>query len=160
MADASELEINIALGSASFGASGKAPIVMDALGRFAELVSSRNDSDDLTDDQGVEEGEPPAKVTPAKEGRKEPLPVFLKACKTSGNAQIATAIVAWAQKFKGKDSGLKRGEVADHWRQTKLKEPGNLGRDLGTAIKSGLLHRDGGYYTVTGFGLETIGVGD
>jgi hypothetical protein len=160
MADASELEINIAIGSASFSASGKASTVMDALGRFAELVNSRNDSGDLLDDQGGEEGDPPAKVEPAKEGRKEPLPVFLKACKTSGNAQIATAIVAWAQKFERKDSGLKAGEVADRWRQTKLKEPGNLGRDLGNAIKAGLLHRDGGYYTVTGFGLETIGVGD
>jgi hypothetical protein len=153
------LELSVTLGGASFTGTGPADQVMTALEKFSELVVNA-DVDILAEGTGGEEGEPAAEVKPAAPDEKEPLPVFLKSKKLKGNVETATAIAAWAQKHDGKTEGVRNGEIAAYWRTTNLREPGNLGRDLGNAIKAGLLHREAGRYTVTGFGKESIGLSD
>ena len=152
------LDLSVTLGGASFTGAGPAERVMAALEKFSELVA--NVDLDLAAESTAEEGEPAAEVKPAAAGEKEPLPVFLRSKKLKGNVETAAAIVAWAQKHDGKTQGVRSGEIATYWRGTSVKEPGNLGRDLGNAIKAGLLHREGGRYTVTGFGKESIGLSD
>ena len=158
MADESEhLDLSVTVGGASFTGAGPAGRVMEALEKFAELVASA-DLDTLAEPSGVEEGAPAADVTPAAPDEKEPLPVFLRSRTLKVNPETAAAIVAWAQKHDGKTQGIRLSEIAAYWRGTTEKEPGNLGRDLGTAIKTGLLHRENGQYTVTGFGKRSIGL--
>jgi hypothetical protein len=153
------LDLSVTLRGASFTGAGPADRVMAALEKFSELVASA--SLDVVDESSEEpEGEPAAEVKPAAADEKEPLPVFLKSKTLKGNVEAAAAIVAWAQKHDGKTQGVKSAEIAAYWRGTSLKEPGNLGRDLGNAIKAGLLHREGGRYTVTGFGKTSIGLAD
>lgn len=154
-----QLDLTITLGGASFTAAGPAEQVMTALERFSDLLAS-GDLDIEDEPSGEPEGQPPADVEPAAPDEKEPLPVFLKARTLKGNTATATAIVAWAQKHDGKTQGVKSGEIATYWRGTNLKEPGNLGRDLARGIKTGLLHRESGHHTVTGFGKKTIGLSD
>jgi hypothetical protein len=153
------LNISVSVGTASFSGEGPADRVMAALEKFTDLIATA-DLDSAPEFPADEEGAPPAAVKPAKTGEKEPLPVFLKSKTLSGNIEVATAIVAWAQKHDGKSDGIKTGEIATYWRGTKLKEPGNLTRDLGNAIKAGMLHRESGRYTVTGFGKTSIGLDD
>lgn len=159
MADEAEhLDLSVTVGGASFTGAGAPEHVMTALEKFTELVASTDP--DLVQESTGDEGQPAAEVKPATPGEKEPLPVFLKSRTLKGNAEAATAIVAWAQKHDGKTDGLKRADIATYWRGTNLKEPGNLGRDLGSAIRAGLLHRESGRYTVTGFGKKSIGLAD
>lgn len=154
-----QLELSVTLGAASFAGSGPADRVMAALDRFADLLV--NTDLDVEEPAGGEpEGDPAADVRPAAPGENEVLPVFLKGRSLKGNHEIATAIVAWAQKYDGKTAGVKSAEIATYWRGTNEKEPGNLGRDLSKAIKAGLLHRENGRYTVTGFGKKTIGLAE
>jgi hypothetical protein len=86
--------------------------------------------------------------------------VFLRSRTLKGNAQTAAAIVAWAQKYDGKTQGVTNGDIAAYWRGTARKEPGNLPRDLSSGVKAGLLHREHGRYTVTGYGKQSIGLSD
>jgi hypothetical protein len=141
MAEASELEISITLGAASFTASGRAEQVMVALDRFTELLASADL--EIAEPAAGEEGEPAATVKPAKAGEKEPLPIFLRARTIKGNMEAAAAIVAWAQKHEGKTQGLRSSEIATYWRGTNLKEPGNIGRDLGNAVKDASMKSTG-----------------
>jgi hypothetical protein len=160
MDTSNRLEISIGLGPATFSAAGEASVVMDALEKFTSLAQGAELTLDEPEAAGGSEGEPAAPVKPATTQEKQVLPEFLSGRSLKGNAEVATAIVAWAQKYDGKPMGLRRSEIAGNWRNTRVKEPGNLGRDLGTAIKAGLLHREGGQYTVTGFGKTTIGLTD
>jgi hypothetical protein len=158
--DDKEFELSITLGRASFTAAGEARLVMEALEKFSALVEAPEPAGG--EEEGGEEGEgaPAAPVKRASKGEKQPLPVFLDGRKLKNNQEFAAAIVAWAQKYNGKASGIKPADIATYWRGTKQKEPGNLRRDLGDAVKAGLLHREGGFYTVTGFGKTTIGLAD
>jgi hypothetical protein len=157
--DREQLELSVTLGGASFTGTGPADRVMAALEKFSELVATV-DLDVLDAESGEPEGAPAADVKPAAPDEKVVLPVFLKDRTLEGNIEIATAIVAWAQKNDEKTQGLKPAEVATYWRGTNVKEPGNLRRDLRNAVKAGLLHSSSGQYTVTGFGKKTIGLDD
>lgn|GEM_PF-5967787 len=155
-----QLDLTITLGAASFAGTGPAEQVMAALERFSDLIASA-DIDVLDEPPaGEAQGEPAADVEPAPPGEKEVLPVFLKGRTLKGNIETAAAIVAWAQKHDGKADGIKPADVATYWRGTNIKEPGNLRRDLRSAVKAGLLHSSNGQYTVTGFGKKTIGLDD
>lgn len=155
-----QLELTITLGSASFTGGGPADQVMAALDKFSELVTTADFDALVESDPESEEGEPAADVTPAEPGEEEILPLFLRKRTLRGHTQTATAIIAWAQKHGGKSDGLRPAELARYWRDTNLREPGNINRDLRKAVRAGLLHRNGGRYTVTGFGKSTIGLDD
>lgn len=150
----SNLSLSITFGSASFEATGPAQLVMKALEEFKALASAA----------------PAAPATPAATGEtsaatgpqssaasRVPLPQFLSSKAISGNAKIATAIVAWAADHENKSS-LTSAEIKGYWKDTTVKVPGNLARDIDSAKKQGWLTVEGRGYAVTGFGRTAIGL--
>ena len=85
-----------------------------------------------------------------------PLPVFLSEREhLKTNPEIATAIVYWAA-ARGDEEGLTSADVERHWKQTRLKAPSNLSRDLSNAVKNGWLEKEGRVFRATGYGKATI----
>lgn len=146
--DSNRFELRIALGDASFEATGSATQVMAALKQFRELAEPPT-------------GDAPPTVTT----RKTPsgaatksgtvLPVFLQSLGLTKNPEVATAIVAWSEMHDNKPS-LTAPAIRKLWLGTPIKKPGNVNRDAETAVKAGLLSREGNAYSVTGFGKQQL----
>jgi hypothetical protein len=147
-ASSERFELNITVGAASFSGSGEVDRVMTALEKFTELLGGAPPEIASGNGSGAEGGHG---------GQKAPLPVFLKEKNPQGNPLTATAIVAWAEYNEGKEA-LTASEIKDHWKKTSLKAPGNLSRDVGGAVKDGLLEKHGGGYRATGHGKSRLGL--
>ena len=153
MTQDNQLSLSITLGSASFVASGPAALVMTAFDHFEGLV----DTAPLEDSSGAADGtETDAAPTGPKNSAasKVPLPQFLGAI--DGNDKIATAIVTWATDHEKKVK-LTASQIKAYWKDTNVKVPANINRDVERAKKQGWLTRDGNEYSVTGFGRTAIG---
>jgi hypothetical protein len=157
----SELRFAVALGDLSFSAEGDRDAVFAAWKEFLANAAVRTKS--------AGSAAPPATAntppSPAGNSRgvqtdstEEPLNLFLERTgRSSSNPQIATAIVLWAKRTKRLDE-IEPSDVKEFWRDTKHKVPGNVPRELATAVKEGWLTRaGGGRYRITGHGESFIG---
>lgn len=149
------LSLSITLGGASFEAAGPANLVMQVLEEFKTLVSTAPAMAGAAPAGAANPGTATGPQTSA--ASKIPLPQFLSSKAISGNAKIATAIVAWAADHENKSS-LSASEIKSYWKNTTVKVPGNLTRDIDSAKKQGWLTAEGRTYVVTGFGRTAIGL--
>jgi hypothetical protein len=161
--DAEHLELSIALGPATFQASGPAEVVMHALEEFKRLAATAPAANPKPQPQREREtpqdpGDGAAATPPQQSAAsKVPLPKFLQSPLIKDNPAIATAIVVWAADHDGKTS-LTTGEIEKYWKGTPLKVPGNISRDISKAVKSGWLLRNQKSYSASGHGREAIGL--
>jgi hypothetical protein len=137
----------------SFSASGDKASVFKAWNEFLENAVIRERSS-VTTPTGRNAD---SKLAQQRSGI-EPLTVFLeRAGKTDSNPKIATVIVLWAKRHEQREQ-IGPNEVKELWRRTKYKVPGNVPRELASAVKEGWLDRaGGGKYQITGHGEEFIG---
>jgi hypothetical protein len=159
-AESKRFELEVTRGDASFRAAGPYDLVMEALAKFeSETASapSKGKTRSATAKQRASEqkpSEPPADL------KKDPLSQVIKRDEIKGNAEIATAIVAWAEARENKKS-LTKAQIGDYWKsKTTRKVPRNLSRDIATAVKKGYLDADDeGNYSVIGYGRQELGLG-
>ncbi len=160
------LDLAITVGDATFHANGPSEVVMQALAEFKGLAAAvppprkpkpkAKDDAQPADDAGADEAEATTPQTSA--ASKVPLPQFLSTIATEGNAKVATAIVAWAADHEGKPK-LTAPEIKTYWKNTNVKVPANINRDVEKAQKQGWLIKDNsGAYAISGFGRTAIGL--
>jgi hypothetical protein len=158
MAQIDSFELRMTLGNASFEASGPVDAVMTAFEEFKGLLGTKPPAPENVPTQH----EPPAgngSSTPTTTATTElPLAQFVGRDEIKSNAQIATAIVAWAADREDKVS-LTASEIRDRWRQkTSIKLPQNLPRDIKSAVRKGWLEKDGDAFSASGYGRREIGL--
>lgn len=148
--------VAITLGTASFEASGQVEFVMQALDVFKSMASSPLPSE--TEEVPGAAGDGAAPTAPQQSAAsKVPLPQFLASDAIKGNAKIAAAIVAWAADHENK-AALTAPDIKRYWRNTNVKIPANINRDVDGAQKHGWLSKDHNSYSITGFGRTAIGL--
>ena len=158
MAQSDAFELSMTVGNSTFSASGPVKAVMDAFGEFKALLT----------EEPAKPADVPAKEDPpgaaSVSGPTQssttgvPLAQFVGREDLKGNAQIATAIVAWAADRESKAS-LTIPEIRDYWsKKTSIKLPQNLGRDVRAAAKKGWLEQSGDGYSASGYGRKTLGL--
>lgn len=142
-APASSFTLSVALGEHSFSASGKPDLVLKAFEDF-KVLAGRGDAPGAAEQKGTTAGKAKPPKVPKSPGNMT-LPAFLARLTLKGAAQIGTAIVVWSVQYNDKDK-LTPAEVEALWKRTKYKLPsnrGNLTRDLNSAVKQGLLRKEG-----------------
>ncbi len=144
---------------------------MSALARFSELVAKHGTTappPQASTNDAAESSSPAPAEAPAGEAAtspqldspasKVPLPEFLERNAIRENPRIATAIVVWAADHDEKRA-LSTAEIRDYWKGTRLKVPTkNISRDIGKAVRSGWLTREGTAVIATGYGRRAIGL--
>jgi hypothetical protein len=88
---------------------------------------------------------------------KTPLPAFLRERSFSGNKELATGIVFWAQRVSS-EGPLSVSDIRQLWRRTPTKVPANLHRDVAKAVAEGWLEDENGRLSITGYGIEQLGL--
>lgn len=158
-----ELSLEVTYGGSRFVASGNGDFVLRAFQQFREDIllltrsvtidnhisiseeetgnSSERDSDDVNTD-------------PVKDD--VPLPVFLEQrTHITTNPERAVAILVWAEKAEGIQE-FTFSQIKELWDMSGYKIPGNLARDLASAMKKGWINRKGNIYTVTTYGRNFV----
>jgi hypothetical protein len=155
--DADAFNLSVTIGDATFTASGAPDLVMQAFGDFKTLLESPPAGSTRKSPAKTPkhtDGEAPTGPKQS-EATDKPLPRVVAGL--TGNATIATAIVAWAADHESKPS-LTVQDIERYWRRTDLKVPRNPHRDVESAAKRGWLHREDNSYSVTGFGRTEVGL--
>jgi hypothetical protein len=153
------LRFEVSFDELSFIADGDRDSVFTAWKEFLQHVAANRSTKPLASSSASLKAttQTPASTTSAQSDE-EPLNLFLERTgRTDSNPQIGTAIVLWAKRCRGLEE-LEPNQVKEFWRNTKHKVPGNVPRELGTAVKEGWLSRAGaGRYRITGHGESFIG---
>jgi hypothetical protein len=153
------LRFEVSFDELSFIADGDRDSVFAAWKEFLQHVAANRRAKPLASSALLKTTTQTPASTPSGQSDEEPLNLFLeRAGRTDSNPQIGAAIVLWAKRWRGLEE-LEPNQVKEFWRNTKHKVPGNVPRELGTAVKEGWLSRAGtGRYRITGHGESFIGV--
>jgi hypothetical protein len=147
------VHVSVAVGGATFTASGPTDAVREFFDDFKALLAAGVPSPPPIDQQA----DRPAAGTPPPAGPPLRIGEFARQLDLKGNPNRAAAIVVWSARY-GDKAELSRGDIETLWRQTSWKKAGNLTRDIAQALRSGLLHREGAgnrsVYSATGLGEQ------
>jgi hypothetical protein len=153
------LRFEVSFDDLSFIADGDRDSVFTAWKEFLQHIAANRRTKLLASPSTSLKATTQTPASTPSQSDEEPLNLFLERTgRTVSNPQIGTAIVLWAKRWRGLEE-LEPNQVKDFWRNTKHKVPGNVPRELGTAVKEGWLSRAGaGRYRITGHGESFIGV--
>jgi hypothetical protein len=160
MADQPEtFELAVSFGDASFSASGKTGMVLDAYADFKDLLQVRAAASGTLKTERIDEPEQPdAAKSPSgnvKAPTDLPLKPYVGQFKLPGNKEKATAVLAWSAE-SGAETALTVTEIETLMKKGGFKAPANLARDLRQAEGEGWIDSSGSgrssKFSINGYG--------
>jgi hypothetical protein len=148
----SPFELSVARGDCSFRAVGSLEAVNEAYAKFEELLGEAPSRPAPANGHERQNG-----TTKTNGSGKRSLQQLVKEQGFQRNPQIAAAIVTWAHDHDGRKS-LTAPETKKLWKATPIKPPGNVNRDLDSAVKQGWLDKDGRDYAPNEYGRAELGL--
>jgi hypothetical protein len=146
--------LEVSFGDASFVCEGQPKQVMDAYSVFREDALAPSASTTRTQPEAKQKTE--STRVKGSDGQRSPLPMFLKAHPPKTNDQAVAVLAAWATEHDGATE-ITTKLVEELWRKSGRKKAGNLGRDIGNAVKQGWLDEvSRGKWTMPDYGLNYV----
>jgi hypothetical protein len=153
-ADDKQVELEVSRGNASFRAAGPFKLVMEAWEKFENDTATTTSKGGGGTEVKRRQGDSPS----PSNLKKDPLSKVIARDEIKGNAEIVTAIIAWAKDRDDKNS-LTKADIETYWKdKTNEKVPKNLSRDIAAAVKKGYLDGSEGNYRVLGYGRRELGL--